>query len=291
MSKRITSITIEHGIIKLLVCEGTEILHHQVLMASPQFFWEGLVKDSTRVGGMIKGALQEMNGSPSRTVGAVPGFQTSLKVMEFPKARGLDPEVVIPREAARIMGVSQETSMLRWHRLDDVMDRSRWLVLSASRRAIQSYQDVASHSGVRIHALDMRPFALARAVNHSEAIVAWAAPDGAEVAIIKDSVPVAYQSQFWGAEPVESSVLVYRITEMLERSLEAYEQAGLDGPMPDSTPVYVCGSPVGLDEGIIAEVAENLGRPPGLLAPPFQYGRDFPVNDFIINLGLTLREN
>ncbi len=283
-------LTMEHGFIKLLLCRGRMVEQHRVIIASPDFFREGLVRDGARVGGMIRSALEEMEVKPTKTIGAVPGFQTYMKVIEFPKSSGFDPEIVIPREAARNMGVSQSTSRLTWQRIDGVADRSRWLVMSAARRAIEAYLKTAAESQLRVSALDLRAFALSRAVNRSEAIIAWIAPDGCDVVVVRNSIPVAHQALFWGAEPVEGLVLVYRLTEIIERTVSGYDAENPDGPLPGETPMYICGSPISFDKSVVTQVGDSLQRVVGELAPPLDYPEDFPVDDFVVNMGLALRE-
>ncbi len=272
------------------MASGLKVTHQRVLVANPQFFREGLVRDTVRVGQMIQRALTELGAKPARVVGAVPGFQSSLRTLELPDAPGFDPEVVIPREAARTMGVSQETSLLMWRRLAGAKERSRWLVLSAARRSVNAYMDTIAPANLKVGAMELRPFSLARAVNRPDAVIAWVAPDGCEVVIVRNAIPVAMQSLFWGAEPVEGLVLVYRLTEILERTIAAHDQTGLYGPLPGDVPLYVCGTPVGLDENVSKQVTETLQRPAGKLAPALTCPEDFPVHDFVVNLGLALRE-
>ena len=245
-------LTMEHGFVKLLLCRGRLVERHRVIVASPDFFRESLVRDSARVGAMIHAALEEMAIKPTTTIGAVPGFQTSMKVLEFPKSFGFDPEVIIPREAARNMGVSQGTSRLTWQRLNGAEDRSRWLVMSAARRAIEAYLQTTGESQLRVSALDLRAFALTRAVNRSEAIIAWIAPDGCDVVIVRNAIPVAHQALFWGAEPVEGLVLVYRLTEIIERTVSGYDGDSPDGPLPSETSLFICGSPISYDRSVAA---------------------------------------
>ncbi len=290
MARLTTTVTIEHGFIKVLVAKRQQVLAHRALMASPQFFREGLVRDTKRIGAMVQAAFEEMEVAPGQAIGAVPGFQTSLRLLELPKARGFDPAVVIPREASRLMGVSQQTSLLTWHQLPSAEGRTRWLVLSAARRAVHAYVETMKDAGLRVNTLEMRPFALARAVNQPDAIIAWVAPDGCEVVVVRESVPVMQQSLFWGAEPVEGLVLVYRLTEIIERTITAYDAENPQGPLPGEAAVYVCGSPISLDETVGPQVSESLQRPVGTLTPPMTYDGDFPVNDFVVNIGLTLRE-
>lgn len=290
MARSVIAVTIEHGFIKVLVTDGLHVTHHRALMANPQFFREGLVRDTNRIGEMIRNTLAELGAKAATAVGAVPGFQTSLRVLELPNARGLDPDLVIPREAAKTMGVSQETSLLLWRQLPGAKERTRWLVLSAARRAVNSYLDTLKAAGLKVATVELRAFALARSVNQPQAIIAWVAPDGCEVVIVRNAAPVAQQSLFWGAEPVEGSVLVYRLTEILERTIAAHDASNPDGPLPTDTPLVVCGSLVGLDESIARQLTESLQRPAGKLAPPLTYAPELAVHDYVVNMGLALRE-
>ena len=103
------SITMEHGVIKLLVCHGLEIVDYRVLLPNPRFFREGQVSNPARVGVLIRNALAELDGDFYHAIGAVPGFQNRLGLMHFPRASGFHAETIIPQEATRIMKVSPET--------------------------------------------------------------------------------------------------------------------------------------------------------------------------------------
>lgn len=288
--KEVASLTIEHGVIKLLVCRGLQVLDYRVLLADPRFFREGQVSQSARIAALIGNVLPGMAGNFQRVIGAVPGFQNSLRLLELPRAGGLNPNVVVPREASRAMRVSLETYHLSWYRRPDRLERTRWLVLAANRRSITSLVDTARMAGMGVTTLELRPFALARAINQSDSVIAWVAPDGCDVVIVKESVPVEHQTLFWGAELVEDAVLVDRLTEIVGRTIAAYDTTSLEGPLPEEAPLYVCGSPIGRTPDIARQVAANLQRPAEALTPPLNCPADFPVQDLIVNIGLTLRE-
>ena len=288
---RIASITIEHGMVKLLTCDGLNVLDYRVLLANPRFFREGQVSNNARIASLLQNVLPEMEGNFRKlVVGGLPGFQSRLQLLELPKGGGLNPEVVIPQEASRIMKVSTETYHLSWHRLPDLLDRSRWLVLAASRRSINSFMDTAQRANIRFNSLDLRPFALARAVNYPEAVIAWVAPDGCDVIIVRDWVPVEHQSLFWGAEMVEDTVLVDRLTEIVGRTIATYDQTASEGPLNEEAPLFVCGSPIRREPEMANRVASNLRRDAGEIVSPLTQPDDFPVQDLIVNIGLILRE-
>ena len=289
-TKETTSITIEHGFIKVLVSSGQEVIDYGIGVANPQLFREGLVNDPPRVAGLVRSTIDQMGGAHRRVIGAVPGYQTILGAIELPKTRGLDPEVVIPREARQRFGVSPDMSYITWHQLPDNVDRARWLVLSVSRRSITSVVTTLRTAGLPMTALELRPFALARATNRAEAIIAWTAFDGCEVVIVRGAAPVAYQSAFWGADQIDRTILVNRLTEIVGRAIATYEEQNSEMPLPDQTPLFVTGSPVGMELDVGAEVAASLQRPVEQLSPPLEFPLDFPLNDMIVNVGLALWE-
>ena len=267
-SKEITALTIEHGMVKLVVAHGTEVLDYRVTMVDPQWFREGLTSDVVRMSQAIQTSLIEMDGSHQRIIGAVPGYQVTLGRMDLPNARDLDPAVVIPREVSQRTGVSAENSHIAWHRLGDNVDRANWLVFSATRRSMNSLMRTAEASGLPMAALELRPFALARAINRSEGIVVWTSADGCDVVIVRDSVPVAPQSAYWGAEPVDESVLVNRLTDIVGRTVALHDAEGSDTQLVSSAPIYITGSPVSMEPGVAGQVAANLQRPAGIPDPP-----------------------
>ena len=299
--RKTASISIEHGMVKLMASKGQIVDGYRVALANPRFFREGHVSNSTKVAGLLEDMMPEVNsgnGEFKLVNAVVPGFQNRLRVMEFPKGHGFDPRKVIAQEASRTMHVTPENYYITWQRLPDNLDRTRWLVLAALRRSIVSLMDTIKKAKLQISALELRPFGLARAINQPDAVITWAAPDGCDVVIVKDSVPVEHQSLFWGADLVEDSVLIDRLTEVTSRTLATFNESSPQGPMSDDTPLYVCGSPISHvairgDEKrgfeITREICQNLRLPQGEVDPPLDGGPDFPINDMIVNAGLALR--
>ncbi|MDP6715629.1 MAG: hypothetical protein QF368_13525, partial [SAR202 cluster bacterium] len=282
------TITIEHGFIKLLIVDGMEIADHRIALANPQFFREGMASDSRRMSEVLTRNMEDMGIEYGQLVGAVPGYQNSLRRIDMPKSGDINPSVFIPREAHRTMGISPDTSFLTWHQLPDSFDRTRWIVIAATRRSITSMLETTTIAEMPPPNLELRAFALARAVNRPDAIIAWAAMDGSDVVIVRDSMPVASQSAYWGADPVDGTVLVNRLTEVVGRTIAVYDEQTLDLPLPESTPLFVTGSPAAMDPSIGGQVGGNLQRPVEAIIPPLAMPSGFPMDDLIVNIGLGL---
>ena len=215
-----------------------------------------------------------MQGQHRRITGAVPGYQTTLRRIELPNAKGMDPKVVIPNEAKRNLGISLENSRLTWHRFPSSGQTAYWLVLSATNRSISSLTATMQSAGLRLNAMELRPFALARAINQPDAICAWTAADGCDAVVVRDWVPVTHNAAYWGTGPmVDANDLVNRITEVMESTVTAHDMNNPEISVPADVPLFVTGSPIGQEPDIAQRVAANLRRPLARPEPPPSFCR------------------
>ena len=288
-SPDVASLTLEHGYIKILVSKGMEVLDFKIVETTPRVFREGMISDPRRASIILKNAISELAVRPRRFTGAVPGYQTNVQDIELPLIGGLDPKLVLPREAHRVMGVSADTSFLAWHRLPDDLDNAHWLVISATKRSIASITATAKAAGVTVREVELRAFALARAVNLPDVVIAWAAADGCDVALVRDWEPMVVQSAYWGAVPkAEGEVLFNRITEVAERAILTHGQQNPEALLSDDTPVVVTGSPIARAPDIPNRVSATLGRPLERIEPAMHLPPGFPIDDLVVNIGLAL---
>jgi hypothetical protein len=285
----VASLTFEHGFIKILVSQGLDILDVKIVETNPRLFREGMVSDPRRASLALSQAVSELKVRPKRFVGAAPGYQTNVQDIELPLAGQIDPKLVLPREARRVMGVSAETSHLAWHRLPDDIDNAHWLVMSATKRSVASLTTTAQGAGVKIRNIELRAFALARAINLPDVVIAWSAIDGCDAVVVRDWEPMVVQSAYWGAEPrAEGDVLINRVSEVAERAAMTHAQQNPETPLSDDTPVVVTGTPIAREPEVAKQVAGILRRPLERVEPAMHLPEGFPIDDMVVNVGLAL---
>jgi hypothetical protein len=72
------------------------------------------------------------------------------------------------------------------------------------------------------------------------------------------------------------------------QTIAVYDEQTLDLPLPESTPLFVTGSPAAMDPSIGAQVGSSLQRPVESIIPPLEMPPGFPMDDLIVNIGLSL---
>ena len=141
-------------------------------------------------------------------------------------------------------------------------------------------------------AVELRPFAVARATNQPDAVFAWTAADGCDAVVVRDWVPMTYQSAYWGAgSEVQPPDLVNRITEVVESTIAAHDVDAPELSVSKDMPLFVYGSPTGRDETVGVRVAQNVGMATQEPDVPLNVPDGFPVRELIVNLGLSLWED
>jgi hypothetical protein len=285
----VAAVTVELGLVKVVVFRQLEVLGFRIVPVTPRFFRDGLISNRDGVAGVIRSAVSDIDGGRVReAVAAVPGFQNNLWVMGLPQADGLDPSLVIPQDASRRMGISPETSLLRWHRLGDKLDRSRWLVVSATRRSMATIPETIQRAGLSLKYVELRQFALARAVNEADAMIVSTYAEGCDVVIVRDAAPVAYTGFYWGADSLDGPTMLNRLAEATSRTLAVHNQNSLEDPLAEDVPFFIFGSPIAREPALAGQLATALQRPVGVAAPPVGYPSDLPLQDLMVNLGLAL---
>ena len=281
-AKEITTLTLEHNQLKVLSMRGFAIMSYTITEFGLESYLAGLVQDTQKVALDLDQALTESPAPHTMLVAAVPGYQAAVSEVELPDARELDTEVIFSREVARTLGIPAELAKMNWARLPGGSRIARWLVVSATNRSISSITDLVYRSGYKLDALELRPFAIARAVNMQEALVVWVAADGCDAIVIHDWAPIAYETIHWESGSLRPSQITDRAVEVANRAIDIRDTIN------SQVPVVTTGISAGNRSEFAFSIAERLGRPTAEPNIPFDVPEGFPIHEMIVNVGLAL---
>ena len=109
-----------------------------------------------------------------------------------------------------------------------------------------------------------------------------------ELVIVVDDVPVLIRSVFLGEEVVTQDYAVGRISDELRRTIDTYNESNVDNPLDPEVPIYLSGASAA-SVPFALNVAALTGRTVQPLEPPIHYPEDFPLAEFMVNVGLILK--
>jgi len=285
---RIIALSIEGTDLRLVSFYKGAIESWDSVSFDPQLLKMGQVGDPEGLGTVIKSALEGREVSRSQTVCAPPGLRTVSRVISVPKVGRKELEIVVPREVRRLMTVSEEDNYLHWQALPTENDQIPVLVLVVPKEPIIAFMEMLRAGGVKPRAIDLKPLALIRAVNQKDAIIANGESNSMELVVVVDDVPVLIRSVFLGEGVVTQDYAVGRISDELRRTIVTYDEINKGNPLDPEVPIFLSGATAS-SVPFALNVAALTGRTVQPLEPPIPYPEDFPVAEFMVNIGLILK--
>ncbi|MEE8518444.1 MAG: hypothetical protein V3S98_04905 [Dehalococcoidia bacterium] len=278
---------IRGGQLRLVIAHKQEVLWHTVLPLNPVYLEGGMIAQPRAVATSLRSVLDQ---SPfprvTESVAALPGYHTLSAVVDIPDSKEFRADQVLPREARRLFSYRPDSSLLTWWPLKGADGGTRRYVLVVTRRAaVQALREVFTIAGLRLSAIDSGPMATARAANAEEGIVVQAESDGGDVVVVKNGAIGLIRSAYWGGDIIDQESLLARVTDLVERSVAAHNDANPSGPLSAQAPVLVAGAGAEL---LGDRVAEAMGRKPGRFQPPLVMQEGVSAAEVAANLGMVL---
>ncbi|MBI2856104.1 MAG: pilus assembly protein PilM [Chloroflexi bacterium] len=293
LARNTVTISAEGGSLKLLVTKGRRVVRWETIPLSADILRDGVVLDPTRLGSVIKERLDSHRLFSSNVVTSVTGLHSLTRLVTLPKTpRRLLREAVV-RESQRAMPVSLDNLDLSWQILDTKNGTLPIYLLAVPQNILDGQIQALRQGGMYPYIIDLKPLALARAVNSRNAFVLDIQPNDFDIILVADGVPVITRTVLFpqgrGSFDVEQERAVIIIEEFL-RTRKFFDNRHRDrSPYPDDTPLFLTGETNQLT-GIRAMLTREVPYPITPLEPPLKYPPSFPVTEYATNVGLALKE-
>ena len=286
--RRIISLSIEGITLRILSFDGGKIERWASVPFNPIFLVNGFVADPIGLGQVIRIALIEREFGKGRLVTALPGLGSVSRVLNVPRVDKGRLGGVVDREARRVMSISPETSHLVWQALPGKAVQQQVYVLATPKEPLYSLVEAIKVAGITPKIVDLKPLALARAVNQQNAIIANGESNSIELAIIVDDIPRMVRSVYLGAEVMNRERVAIQLAEELSRSISYYNDSNRANPLDRDIPIYLTGE-AAEDPRLAIMVSDLAKRRVAPLEPALKLPPDFPLAQYMVNIGLVLK--
>lgn len=282
------SLTIAGNTLRLLAVNGRQVAGWNSVLFNPAFLRQEQVANVEALAKVVRLALDAKRWRTRRVLAAIPNFGCQTTVLALPAAREVKPAEVIPREARRLLGIAEERDYLFWQPL---APKRNYFLVSTPRDSLANLVQMLRLAGLKPHRIDTHALALARAINQKDAVIASGESNEATVIIVRDFVPVVVRSHFLGDTPQPGETVADQLLEVLEHTLAYYNETHPDDHLVSAVPLFLCGAAT-LE--VEADLVSNAERRTGLQVQspenPFKTPPDFPLPQFMANLGLIMKE-
>lgn len=289
MAKKVTTLFIRDTSINLLVMKGEQVEKWASLPLEPGLVSQGLIVDEAQVADRVKQLFKETGAKTNKVITALSGHDSLYRIITLPEL----PEAILPeavkREARRTIPTPLEEVYFSYQRLPAPRGEGRIFLVTFPRNLVDALVRTLHQAGVRPYILDLAPLALCRIPNEPRAIIVNARLEHLDVMVIADRLPQVIRRL---ALPGEAESLEGRlplIAEEFNRTIAFYNSSHMDKPLDSSVPVFVCGDLAEAPE-TWQSVGSQIGYSVSPLPSPVESPEGFNSNEFMVNIGLALRE-
>ncbi len=287
-NKTLLTVSIESTSIRLMAAEGRRVRAWLNMPFNPRMVSNGQVEDPSGLSTVIKNALTRLGVKLGTVVAAFPSSRITSRVMTLPDVRGMNPKIVLPREARRTMGSAADYNYLFWVPLGKVGLEQRYYLLAAPKSELASFLQTLALSGLRPKKVDSRALALTRGVGVNSTFILNLESGGFDIMVVMDYVPMVITHR---ELPLGQGVgdLIEEIVDEFQSCTEYYSERNPAAPIPRNTPVFLTGGHPQVNPDFAFTLRESLGRELFFPNPPIEYPQDFPLVQYMVNVGLALK--
>jgi type IV pilus assembly protein PilM len=204
------------------------------------------------------------------------------------------PEAVLPeavrREAKRTIPTPLEEVYFSYQRLPSLTKgETRIFLATFPRNLVDAMVRTLRQAGVKPYDMDIAPLALCRIPNEPRAIVVNARLDHLDVMVIAERLPQVIRRLYLPGEAESLEEKVSVIAEEFKRTVAFYNSSHMENPLDTTVPVFVCGDPAEKPETWQSLVG-GAGYTVSALPSPVEVPQGFDANEFMVNIGLALKE-
>ncbi|HEY93188.1 MAG TPA: pilus assembly protein PilM [Dehalococcoidia bacterium] len=289
MAKKVTTLFIRDDTINLLVVEGKRVKQWASLPLEPELVNQGLIVDEDQVAGKIKELFKLEKVSTSNVITGLSGLNSLYRLLSLPDL----PEAVIAeailREARRVIPVPLDEVYLAYQILPAPKGERRVFLTAFPRNVADTLIRTLQQAGIELYIMDLAPLALCRTLDEPRSIIINARLDYLDIIVMADRLPQLIRRLAMPTEAESLAEQIPTISEELDRTVTFYNSSHQEEPIDSTMPVFVCGD--------LAEIPDSwqslVGRLNYSVSPlpsPLEFLEGFNPNEFMVNIGLALKE-
>ena len=289
MAKKVTTLFIRDDAINLLVMEGKRVKKWASLPLEPGLVSQGLVVDEAQIVEKLQELFNQTKVGAGKVITGLSGHNSLYRLVSLPELPEAVVAEAVKQEARRVIPVPLEEVYLSYQLLPSPPGETRLFLAAYPRNLTDVLIRTLRQAGVEPYIMDLAPLALCRTLDEPRAIIVSARLEHLNVIVMEDRLPQLIRRLSLPGEAASLSERLPAITEEVDRTIAFYNSSHKENPLNSTVPMFVSGDLAQAPESW-QSLAGKLNCPVSILSAPVEYPESFDANDFIVNIGLALKE-
>ena len=282
------TLNIESDEIRYLVVRGKRILTWGSIPLPPGLIRHGSIVDSSGLSSAINTLYAEKELPRNGVIASMTGLRCALRILSLPKVKASLLDEAIRYEAEREMPVALEELYLSRQLLNAKGAEQRFFVLGVPRDLLDTGVRTLELAGVRPEVINLKPLALARAVNRKNAVIIDLENDSFDLVVVAGRIPTIMRTVTSASAGIILEDRIPQLRDELARTIDYYNASNPGNSLDPETPIILTGL-LADDPAALDLIRGATNSPIETLTPPGSFPPDFPLGKYAVNIGLARR--
>jgi Tfp pilus assembly protein PilN len=249
---------------------------------------DGLILEPKAAGEAIN-ALFKTSGIPrDKVIVSIAGMSFTYRFISLPRVKSSLLEEAVMRAAKKEISLPLDQLYLSWQPIPGGSDEQLYFLIGVPRNLIDAAVQTLKIAGVSPYQLELRPLALARTAQRTDAIVVNLEPDCFDIVFIANGMPKVIHNITPRGEGATLEDNIRRLADELTKTAAFYQSNNPEAQINANTPLLITGD-LTLEPATNALLHSEIDNPIENLAPPVTFKNDFPVAAYAAAIGLALK--
>ena len=255
---------------------------------APGLVSDGFILQPKAVGVAIDALFKSMNLPKGRVIVSLTGLSFTYRILSLPMMSPDFLEEAIQRGVRKEIPLPLEELSLSWQVINSRHDELDFFVLGVPQNLIEAVSQTLVAAGIKPYLMDLKPLALARATNRTDALIIDLEPDCFDIVLVANGIPVIMHTITPRGAGARLEDNIHRLADELSKTVKFYDSSHPDSPFSPTTPLVLTGE---LADATAKQLIQaEVEYPVEPLVPPLELPPDLPVATYASNIGLALKK-
>lgn len=283
------ALSMETNLARLLSVRGKAVKRWEEVDFPAESVKDARIIDHDGVAAALDTLFKSTGISRRGVLVSISGFRSVTRTVSLPRISGNLLEEAVQWAARREMTVPLPEIYLSWQIIASEDNEHSVYLAGTPRDIFDPLYRVLRQAGISPQVVELKPMALARIVDRSEAVLIDLEDESTDILIVAEGIPQVTHTAMVKAEDLLLEERLQKVTGALARTLTFFNNAHPGHELSSNTPVYVTGALASHPE-TSALLRESIKQPIEVLPLRIKHAPDFPLSRYAANIGLALRQ-
>jgi hypothetical protein len=275
--------------IKVLSLKGSKVKSWASADLTGGLVRDGLILQPQAVGEAINSLFKSTGMPRDNVITSVAGLSFTYRFINLPRMKPSLLEEAILRAAKKEISLPIDELYVSWQPIPGKGDEQSFFVLGVPRNMVDAIVQTLKIASVEPYLMGLRPLALARTANRSDAIAVNMDADCFDIVFIANGLPTVIHTISPRSEGATLEDNIRRLADELTKTAAFYQSNHPEIQFSPSTPLLLTGD-LAAEASTIGLLQSEIDYPIEPLIPPVEFPDSLPIASYTASIGLALKK-